>query len=37
MNHAGVVVTKVALAQRGIGDSLSTLGENFHSHDAEEA
>jgi len=29
MNHAGVVVTKVALAQQGNGDSLSTLGETF--------
>ncbi len=29
MNHAGVVVIKVALAQQGNGDSLSTLGKTF--------
>ena len=29
MIHAGVVVIKVALAQQGNGDSLSTLGKTF--------
>ncbi len=37
MTYAGVVVIKVARAQQGNGDSLSTLGESFtECHDAKK-